>query len=98
MMSFSYYFFDNFSICPCEDTIRPIEPLTEVVIPNVFTPNKDGSNDEFLVKGQGIEHLNLKVYNRWGGLVYQSDDLKQGWDGKVKNKDVKREFIFGQQK
>ncbi len=91
---FSVYFFDNFSICPCEDTIAQIEPMAEVVIPNVFTPNKDGSNDEFIVKGQGIEHLNLKVYNRWGGIVYQSDDLKQGWDGKLKNKDCEAGVYF----
>jgi len=77
----SYYFFDNFSLCPCDDTIPPKEPESVVYIPNIFTPNNDSHNDVFYVRGQQIESLHLMVYNRWGNMVFESNDIKQGWDG-----------------
>ena len=57
-------------------------PLLDV--PNAFTPNGDGINDQVTVKGYGIAKLNWQIYNRWGTLVYQSSNLKTGWDGRYK--------------
>ncbi len=91
---YKYYFFDNFSLCPCEDTMARIEPMAEVVIPNVFTPNKDGRNDEFIVNGQGLESLHLVIYNRWGNKIFESNGSKQGWDGKYKGNDCEAGVYF----
>ncbi len=56
-------------------------------VPTAFTPNGDGANDIVYVRGWGIKDLlEFSIYNRWGELVYFTDDLKQGWDGTFKSK------------
>jgi gliding motility-associated-like protein len=53
-----------------------------VSVPNVITPNGDGVNDLFVISGLEY-HPNsvLYIYNRWGNLVYQSNDYQNDWDG-----------------
>ncbi|MEM1327011.1 MAG: gliding motility-associated C-terminal domain-containing protein [Bacteroidota bacterium] len=58
---------------PCEDPY--------VFIPNAFTPNGDGINDVIRVFGPHIEALNLKIFNRWGELVFETDDVDGEWNG-----------------
>ena len=82
----SYYFFDNFSLCPCEDTIPPAEPEPVVYIPNIFSPNGDGQNDVFRVRGEYIETLQLTVYNRWGNKVFEGNEPQAAWDGTYNGK------------
>lgn len=55
-------------------------------VPNAFTPNGDGSNDEFRVAYRSIEEFECHIYDRWGRKVYESNDITQGWDGYVHNK------------
>ncbi|MGC4103421.1 PKD domain-containing protein [Ferruginibacter sp.] len=63
----------------------------EIFVPNAFTPNGDGINDELKPVFYGIKQLKyFRVYNRWGQLFYQTQTLKQGWDGTFKN--VKQEM------
>lgn len=50
-------------------------------IPNAFSPNGDGNNDVFQIYGENIKLIELKVFNRWGELVYQTNKLLTGWDG-----------------
>ncbi len=59
-----------------------IKPCSELWLPNVFTPNSDGKNDRFypVVTGD-ILSFKIEIYNRWGKMVYRSDDLQEGWDG-----------------
>lgn len=52
-------------------------------VPNVFTPNGDGANDEFRVVYKSLKEFHIWVYNRWGHLVYKSDDPAKGWDGTI---------------
>ena len=54
-----------------------------VFVPTAFTPNGDGLNDVFLAKGSGISNFEMKIYDRWGELVYVSDNIEFGWDGKI---------------
>jgi len=54
-------------------------------IPNVFTPNGDDKNDNFVVEIKGQELFDLKIYNRWGELVFESTDPATTWNGKVNN-------------
>jgi gliding motility-associated-like protein len=53
-------------------------------IPNAFTPNGDGINDVFRIRGVQVENItnfNFQVYNRWGQSVFSTSDILQGWDG-----------------
>lgn len=55
-------------------------------VPNIFTPNNDGYNDVFLPVSSDVVSYELKVYNRWGQLVFTSADVGQGWDGTINGK------------
>jgi len=55
-----------------------------VYLPNVFSPNGDGNNDVFYVRGTGIETITLRIFNRWGNQVFESNNLNEGWDGTYK--------------
>mgnify|MGYP002713219772 CR=1 FL=1 len=63
-------------------------------IPNVFTPNKDGNNDFFQLRGTGIAQFDMKIYDRWGKKVFetQSNGITlsgaEGWDGTINGKDA----------
>ena len=54
-----------------------------LAVPNVFTPNGDGKNDEFRVAYRSLRDFHIWVYNRWGKLVYESTDPAKGWDGNI---------------
>lgn len=59
-----------------------IDPLSSVDVPTAFTPNGDGTNDVIYVDGWGIRKLNyFRIYNRWGQLLFESNNIKIGWDG-----------------
>ncbi len=55
---------------------------TALFIPEGFSPNGDGVNDLFVIRGTGAATISLEVYNRWGHLVYNNDDYRNDWDGK----------------
>ena len=56
-----------------------------VDVPTAFTPNGDGVNDKIYVKGWGIQELLFfKIYNRYGELIFSSNNLYHGWDGKFR--------------
>lgn len=54
-----------------------------LTVPNTFTPNGDGHNDEFRVVYRSIKEFHCWVYNRWGKLVYEWSDPAKGWDGNI---------------
>tara|TARA_B100001057_G_scaffold487659_1_gene570726 strand:+ start:2148 stop:4385 length:2238 start_codon:yes stop_codon:yes gene_type:complete len=61
----------------------------ETEIPNVFSPNNDTQNDFFRIPGiEGFPNSQLEIYNRWGNVIYQSNDYGGGWDGRVNNEPV----------
>lgn len=56
-------------------------------VANAFTPNGDEKNRILKVEGKGIKQLvDFSIYNRWGNLVFQTNDLSKGWDGTTKGK------------
>ena len=57
-----------------------------LTVPNVFTPNGDGMNDEFRVVYRSIKEFHCWVYNRWGHKVYEWTDPAKGWDGTIGGK------------
>jgi len=58
-----------------------IYPEYTLYAPNAFTPNGDGNNDVFLAEGNGVTSFEMQVFDRWGGLVFESSDIEYGWDG-----------------
>ncbi len=54
-----------------------------LAVPNVFTPNGDGKNDEFRVAYRSLKEFHCWVYNRWGKLIYEWTDPSKGWDGTI---------------
>ena len=68
----------------CEDEMMKninIFPEYALYAPNAFTPNGDGNNDVFLAVGGGVTSFEMQVFDRWGGLVFESSDIEYGWDG-----------------
>jgi gliding motility-associated-like protein len=57
-----------------------------VWVPNCFTPNGDNINDYFGLWGQNITNVSLYIYDRWGELVFESDELTKRWDGTLGGK------------
>ena len=74
----------NNEYCTC-DSMEKIINISEsyLRVPNVFTPNGDGKNDEFRVAYRSIKEFHCWVYNRWGKLVYDWTDPEKGWDGTI---------------
>jgi gliding motility-associated-like protein len=74
----------------CIDTdtvfVKYIDPTTKLYIPNAFTPNNDGLNDQFrpLVSLQGQVDAEWKLFNRFGNMIFSSNSSTEGWDGKYK--------------
>jgi len=57
-------------------------PYTTIDVPSAFTPNGDGINDLIFPDGWGIRKLKFfRVYNRWGQLVFETNEYRKGWDG-----------------
>lgn len=72
--------------CKNSDSVRIVvknvicvEP--EIFIPNAFTPNADGNNDILYVRGNTIKELLLRIYDRWGEKVFETNTPGSGWDG-----------------
>lgn len=79
----------------CWDTIRfQYEVMSDLQVPNIFTPNNDGINDYLAFKHlEYFPGTALTVYNRWGNKVYHSDNYQNNWDGD-KNSDGEYYFIL----
>ena len=79
----------------CTDTARhcvAVIPLPLIAVPGAFSPNGDGVNDYFTVFGKNLSAYNIRIFNRWGEVVYFSNNLDElnnlgrGWDGTYKGK------------
>jgi len=67
-------------------------PEGKVELPTAFTPNGDGINDVFMPITKSVKTFKMEIYNRWGELVFYTDDINNGWtgifDGKTSMQDV----------
>ncbi|MBX9782482.1 MAG: gliding motility-associated C-terminal domain-containing protein [Chitinophagaceae bacterium] len=76
-----------FNAAGCQDSICiPVESIINILndLPTAFTPNGDGVNDVFLVRGFGITKMTLRVFNRQGLMVFETQTQSIGWDGTYK--------------
>jgi len=70
----------------CFDTATVVIEVvgqSTILIPNVFTPNSDGSNDVFTVDGTNLESVEGQIFNRWGQKLYEWNGVKGSWDGRT---------------
>lgn len=65
-----------------------------VWIPNAFSVNGDGLNDDFRVTIGSIKSIEISVFNRWGELLYRSNDPNEGWDGTYKNENCQMDVYM----
>ncbi|MGE0567475.1 MAG: PKD domain-containing protein [Bacteroidia bacterium] len=71
----------------CKDIL--IKPNWTFYLPNTFTPNDDGINDEFFPKATNIISCNIEIFDRWGEKIFVSNDFYKRWDGTFKGEFVK---------
>jgi len=65
-----------------------LDECSNYALPNVFSPNGDGVNDLYKsYRTAYIEKVDMKIYNRWGGLIFETEDPDINWDGKIINTD-----------
>jgi gliding motility-associated-like protein len=79
--------------CVRYDTIEIIgnEGDGMIFIPNTFTPNGKGPNDVFFAYGEGITSFRMRIFNRWGELLFETTDMNVGWDGRYKGEVVQND-------
>jgi len=84
-----YTVFGTQNGCPGEpDSVLVLINQVDLVLPNAFTPNGDGLNDVFRVTNDVLYPVfELAIFNRWGEVIYRSDDIRSGWDGTFRGKD-----------
>lgn len=73
----------------CRDSLERlicVKPAFTFYMPNSFTPNNNGINDVLLPYGRSwvSDNYKFRIFNRWGQIVFQTNDISKGWDGKVK--------------
>ncbi len=74
----------------CSDTsvrvitvLTPLNPENVLEIPNIFTPNNDGTNDLFLLKNNNVQSFSGLIFDRWGNKVHDWIDINEGWNGRT---------------
>ncbi len=66
----------------CQDTITKLISIALLpVLPTGFSPNGDGENDIFIIRGGAFKSVDFRIYNEWGELIFVSDKQADGWDG-----------------
>jgi gliding motility-associated-like protein len=80
----TYTVVDSSNNCNTSFTVTVfVEGETAFLIPNVFSPNGDGINDDFNIESDCINTINKQIYNRWGTLIFDSNQLDEVWDGRT---------------
>jgi len=80
---------DNESI-----VINVIVPFLEIYVPNVFTVNNDNVNDVWSIQTKNATSSKVQVYNRWGNLITELNEINETWDGKINGQEVTSGVYF----
>ncbi len=91
----TYWVKQNNQYCTVSDTIS-IENTSDdnIKIANVFTPNNDGKNEYFNIDIDNVDNFEIKIYNRWGKRVFESDDYQFKWYGDVMGKKPEQDVYY----
>jgi gliding motility-associated-like protein len=81
----TYWVVATFGSCTSRDSAKITGDGMDgqLYIPNAFTPNGDFLNDVFMAKGTAITSFDMNIFDRWGNLIFTSDDIDRGWNGKI---------------
>ena len=83
--------------CTSTDTLHIVVfpfPDPIVFIPNVFSPNGDGVNDNWMIETQNVESINISILNRWGNVLAEITKLNQDWDGTINGNEASDGVYF----
>lgn len=81
--------------CPHISTKQiEVKRVVNLSVPSAFTPNGDGINDIFHVGVYNVASFNIRIYNRWGQLVFESNNPAFEWDGRDKNGKALAEGVY----
>lgn len=78
-----YGFFVQDSLGCTDSTSVQLSPCASIWVPNAFTPRGDGLNDVFKPIGEGVDEYRFRIYNRWGQLLFNTNELTEGWNGRI---------------
>ncbi|MDZ7744102.1 MAG: gliding motility-associated C-terminal domain-containing protein [Bacteroidota bacterium] len=78
----------SFKGCSSTDIVQILWSGEALFLPNAFTPNGDGLNDIFkpIARYDYVQDYHLLIFNRWGQMIFESNDLYKGWDGQLDGK------------
>jgi gliding motility-associated-like protein len=74
--------------CESVSSVVVVPECGELKVPNIFSPNGDSYNEVFRPEGKGVAQYSLKIFDRWGTLLFESTQFNYGWNGKVNNNDA----------
>lgn len=78
---------DKYCDIVCKYSIK-VDSLAKLYIPNTFSPNGDEQNDNFEIFGKNIQFLKLTIFDKWGNMVFQTEDPNTSWNGSFKEQPV----------
>jgi gliding motility-associated-like protein len=84
------------SVAGCQTVLDSVDVVGNsiesiVYFPNSFTPNKDGKNEYFSGVSETTTFFHLQIFNRWGELIFETNNIQTGWDGTYKGKIVQED-------
>lgn len=85
----TYYVTVSDNGCTASDTVSVTPGDCDVYFPSAFTPNNDSKNDLFGVAAEtSLNNFSMQIFNKWGQLIFASNDTRNKWDGTFKGKNV----------
>jgi gliding motility-associated-like protein len=86
---FYFYVYDNVVAgCPPgidSAFVEVVDAAFSIHFPNAFSPNSDGNNENFIPMEEGVAEFRLSIFNRWGEKIFETTDIKTGWEGTYQN-------------
>ena len=75
--------------------VNKFDCLSYLEVPSAFSPNDDNNNDIIYALGRNVSNIEFKIFNRWGQLMFESNDFKKGWDGNFNGKKAEESvYVF----
>ncbi len=71
--------------CQITYALEVTERFPKIYIPNAFSPNNDGTNDTFKPVADCESTYFMQIYNKWGSIIFSTEDITEGWDGSFRN-------------
>lgn len=81
--------------CEMKDTVLIEVVINPLFVPSGFSPNNDGLNDQLKVIGGGVTFFSFLIFDKWGNVVFETNDISIGWDGTFKGVELPSDvFVY----